>query len=206
MLNPGELHVWRVELDTVSDSMLPPPEPAEAERAARFVTAEMGRRYLRSHGAVRAILQSELGCPPRIAVAESGKPWLPDSPRWRFNLSHSRATALVAVALDVEVGVDVEWTRAHRNWEAIAGRFFPPSEAAAFLASPEGLWEREFFRRWTRLEAMWKALGVGLHGAGRELEGPWTVEELNLGEGVAAAAAAPAVGMQVTMHTFGDEP
>jgi 4'-phosphopantetheinyl transferase len=204
MLNPGELHVWRIDLDTVSDSMLPPPEPAEAERAARFATAELGRRYLRSHGAVRAILRGELGRVPRIAVAESGKPWLPDTPRWRFNLSHSRATALVAVALDVDVGVDVEWIRPHRDWDAIAERFFPPSEAAAFLASPAADRDREFFRRWTRLEAMWKALGVGLRGAGSEVEGCWTVEELDLGEGVAAAVAAPVEGMRVVMQAYGD--
>src|SRR5208283_6049638 len=157
------------------------------------------------HGALRAILRGEVRCDPRIAATESGKPWLPDTPRWRFNLSHSRGTALVAVALDVEVGVDVEWIRTHRDWEAIVERFFPPSEAAAFLAGPGDAREREFFRRWTRLEAMWKALGVGLRGAGSELEGRWTVEELNLGEGVAAAVAAPAEGLRVVMHAFGDD-
>lgn len=204
MLNPGELRVWRIDLDAVSDAMLPPPEPADAERAGQFVTAEMGRRYLRSHGALRAILRGELGCLPRIAVAESGKPWLPDTPRWRFNLSHSRATALVAVALDVDVGVDVEWIRPHRDWDAIAERFFPPSEAAAFLASPVGDRDREFFRRWTRLEAMWKALGVGLRGVGSEVEGRWTVEELPLGEGVAAAVAAPVEGLRVGLQDYGD--
>ena len=204
MVNPGEIHVWRIELDTVSEDLLPPPDAAEAERAARFATAELSRRYLRSHCAVRAILRGEVGCDPRIAVAGGGKPWLPDTPRWRFNLSHSRGTALVAVALDVEVGVDVEWIRAHRDWESIAERFFPPSEAAAFLASPDGAREREFFRRWTRLEAMWKALGIGLRGVGSEVEGRWTVEELDLGEAIAAAVAAPVEGLRVAMRGFGD--
>jgi hypothetical protein len=52
---------------------------------------------------------------------------------------------------------------------------------------------------------MWKALGVGLRGAGRELDGPWSVQELDLGEGVAAAVAAPAEGLRVAMRNFGDE-
>jgi len=47
--------------------------------------------------------------------------------------------------------------RPHRDWDAIAERFFLPSEAAAFLASPDADRDSEFFRRWTRLEAMWKA-------------------------------------------------
>ena len=204
MVNPGELHVWRIDLDAPREELWPPPEPAEAERAARFVTSALSRRYLRSHGALRVILRAELGRDPRIAVSEGGKPWLPDTPRWRFNLSHSRETALVAIALEVEVGVDVEWHRPHRDCDAIASRFFPPTEAAAFLASPEDLREREFFRHWTRLEAMWKALGVGLRGAGRELDGRWTVEDLALGEGVAAAVAAPETGMRVFQHVFGD--
>jgi 4'-phosphopantetheinyl transferase len=203
-MNTGELHVWRLDLDTIAEELLPAPQPEEAARAARFATAELARRYLRSHGALRAILRGALGCDARIATAESGKPWLPDTPRWRFNLSHSRGTALVGVALDVDVGVDVERVRTHRDWEAIAERFFPPSEAAAFLAAPESAREREFFRRWTRLEAMWKALGVGLNGAGREVEGRWTVEELDFGEGIAAAVAAPVEGLPVVVHAFGD--
>jgi len=205
MVNPGHIHVWRIQLDSAREALWPPPEPAEAERAARFATAAMSRRYLRSHGALRAILRAELGCDPRIAIADGGKPWLPANPRWRFNLSHSRETALVAVSLDVEVGVDVEWCRPHPSCEAIASRFFPPSEAAAFLATPGDRREREFFRYWSRLEARWKALGVGIRGAGRELDGPWTVEDLDLGEAVAAAVAAPAPGMRVVMHGFGDD-
>jgi 4'-phosphopantetheinyl transferase len=203
-VNPGELHVWRIELDRAIDELLPPPEPREAERAARFATEEMRRRYLRSHGAMRAILRSQLGSDPRIGVTEGGKPWLPETPRWKFNLSHSRGTALVAVAMDVEVGVDVEWVRTHRDWEAIAERFFPPSASEAFLAVPDDAKEREFFRFWTRLEAMWKALGVGLNGAGREMEGQWTVENLDLGDGIAGAVAAPAEGLRVVMHNFGE--
>jgi len=205
MVSPGDIHVWRIDLDSPREDLWPPPEAAEAERAARFATALMGRRYLRSHGALRAILRAEVGREPRIGVAEGGKPWLPDTPRWRFNLSHSRETALVAVALDVEVGVDVEWNRPHPTGDAIASRYFPPAEAAAFLALPAEGRQREFFRLWTRLEARWKALGVGLRGAGREIEGPWTVQDLTLDDAVAAAVAAPSPDMRVFLHAFGDD-
>jgi len=206
MMNPGELHVWHIELDTLPDDWLPPPHPADAERAARFAHPDLRRRYLRSHGVMREILRREVGVETRIAPGQNGKPWLPAAPSWKFNLSHSRGTALVAVARDVEVGVDVEWIRPQRDAQSIAERFFPPSEAEAFLATPEPERARDFFRRWTRLEAMWKALGVGLHGAGREIEGSWTVEELHLGEALAAAVAAPEAGLRVVLRGGALEP
>jgi 4'-phosphopantetheinyl transferase len=197
------LNIWRIDLDTVPDSLLPPPTSEESERAARLVTADLARRYLAAHLSMRAILRRELGLDPRIAASENGKPWLPDQPHCRFNLSHSRGTALVGVARDVDVGVDVEWIHEYRDRDVIVERFFPPSEAAGYFAAPEEIRALEFFRRWTRLEAMWKALGIGLHGAGKEVEpGPWTVEELDLGEGLAGAAAARAEGMQMMLHVF----
>jgi len=203
-MNPGEIHVWRIELDTIAEVSLPPPLPDETERAGRFAKAELRDRYLQSHRALRAILSSVTGAAPRIAVAANGKPWLPDTPQWRFNLSHSRGLALAAVARDVEVGVDVEYLRAERDWEAIVERFFPASAAAEFFAGAEEDRGRQFFRLWTRLEAMWKALGVGLQGASQEIEGAWTIAELELGAGIAGAVAAPAEGLRVVMRDFGE--
>ncbi|HUA61483.1 MAG TPA: 4'-phosphopantetheinyl transferase superfamily protein [Verrucomicrobiae bacterium] len=199
------LHVWRIQLDTIAEDVLPAPTPEESARAARFATPDLRRRYLRSHGALRAILRGVLGADPNIAIAGNGKPWLPDAPHWNFNLSHSQDLALVAVARGVEVGVDVEYVRPNRDAAAIVERFFPPSAAAEFFAVPEGDREREFFRLWTRLEAMWKALGVGLQGAGQEFDGPWTVEELRLGEGISAAVAARAEDVSVAIKNFGED-
>jgi 4'-phosphopantetheinyl transferase len=198
------LTVWRIQLDTVAEDQVADPVPEDAERAARFATADLRRRYLRSHGALRAILREVSGCEPRIAVADNGKPWMPNSPHWRFNLSHSRDLALVAVARDVEVGVDVEYIRPNRDQQAIVERFFPPSAATEFFASPEADRERQFFRQWTRLEAMWKALGVGLHGASQEMDGPWTVVQLELGDEIAGAVAACAADLPVSLRNFGE--
>ena len=78
--------------------------------------------------------------------------------------------------------------------EAIAERFFPPSEAAAHAAVPALLREHDFFRRWTRIEAVLKARGVGLYGAGEEPEGEWTIQEIEIDKEFAAAVAAPRAG------------
>ncbi len=201
MLNSGEAHVWRVRLD---DAAGPPVEPTNGERAraARFRSEEDRRRYLRAHGALRAILSELTGARLDFAVTETGKPHLPAAPELRFNLSRSRGMALVAVALEVDTGVDVEGVRSMPDCLEIAARFFPPSESAALAAMPPEERERDFFRRWTRLEAMWKARGVGLYGAGLELGGEWTVSEIDAGEGFAAAVAAAQEGMQVAVHDF----
>lgn len=190
-MKAGELHVWIVRLDRPQAL---PPTQEESARAARFKVAEKQREFLRSHAALRAILGTS-----DFALADAGKPYLPASPSVKFNLSHSGERALVAVALDVEVGVDVEQIRPMPEWQGIAERFFPPSEAAELAG------ESDFFRRWTRIEAVLKARGVGLYGAGAEAEGEWTVAPIDLGPDYSAAVAAPRGGMKIMLHEFGAE-
>ncbi len=192
-MNEGEIHVWRVRLDAAET---PEPTAGEAARAARFATPDLRRRYLRSHAALRAILGGMTDARLDFAVAEMGKPFLPAAPHLKFNLSHSHEMALVAVALEVEVGVDVEWIRPMPEYAALAERFFPPSQAAEVESEPD------FFRRWTRIEAVVKARGIGIYAAGTEIVGPWTIAELDAAPGYAAAAAAPREGMRVAMHDF----
>jgi 4'-phosphopantetheinyl transferase len=195
-MNPGEVHVWRVRLDAVETG---PPTPGETARAARFRTPDQQRHYLRSHGALRAILGRETTARLDFAVGEAGKPYLPAAPHLKFNLAHSREMALVAVALEVEVGVDVEAIRPMPDYVALAERFFPPSEAAEVTD------ERDFFRRWTRIEAALKARGVGIYAAGTELAGEWTIEEIDVGPEYFATVAVPQAGVQVLVHDFGGE-
>jgi 4'-phosphopantetheinyl transferase len=171
VLNPGEVHVWRVPIEGASH---------EAARAA-----------------LRAILARYTAVPIEIARREKGKPWLPGAPDVRFNLSHTRGIALVAVARAVEVGVDVEKMRPVPEFAALAERFFPPSEAA-----PGD--EAGFFRAWTRIEAVLKARGVGLLEVGSDPKGRWGVREIDLGEGYAAAVAAEDGEFVLRMFDYGD--
>jgi len=195
-VNAGEIHVWRVRLDKVET---PPPTAGESARAARFRTPELRRQYLRSHGALRAILGQETDVRLDFAVAEAGKPYLPAAPHLKFNLSHSRDLALVGVALNVEVGVDVEWIRPMPDYIQLAERFFPPSQAEEVAD------ERDFFRRWTRIEAALKARGVGIYAAGTELTGDWTIEEIDVGPNYFASVAVPQLGVHVVVHDFGED-
>jgi 4'-phosphopantetheinyl transferase len=155
---------------------------------------------LQSLAASRAVLRRYTSGALEFAHGPHGKPYLRDAPQLQFNLSHSGGVSLVAVALDVEVGVDIERLRPVPDCLAVAGRFLAPRDAAALAETPAVEREREFFARWTRAEAMWKARGIGLYGAGVALDGDWTVVPVEAGEEYAAAVAAERSGMTVEMQ------
>ena len=200
-MNSGEIQVWVVSLDKLPDGSLPAPTAGELARADRLIPG-LRQRYLRAHGALRHILGRFAGAHLDFALTPTGKPYLPSVPELRFNLSRSHGMAAIAVALEVDVGVDIERLRPMPEYQAIAERFFPPSEAAALADLPLAEREGAFFQRWTRIEAMLKATGVGLYGLGVELEGPWTLEDIEAGEGFAAAVAARRDGMTVRLAEF----
>jgi len=187
------IDVWSVDLNT---AVVPPPTAGEAARAARFATNELRLRYLRAHGALRAVLRRVTNARLEFALHEKGKPYLPLAPEVRFNLSRSHDRALIAVSTEVEVGVDIERIRPMVNYSAVAERYFPPDEAAPVD-------EVDFFRRWTRIEALLKARGDGLYGAGAPVAGDWTIEEIDAGAEFAGAVAGAGAGLVVKVHEFG---
>ena len=196
MLNPGEVHIWRVRLNR---GEWPLPTAEETAPAARFSTPTLRRRYLRAHAALRAILGSVTSTPLEFALHENGKPYLASAPGIHFNLAHSREMALVAVAREVEVGVDIERVRPLTEYAAIARRYFPEG-----YTEPTGV--RQFFRHWTRFEALLKAHGAGLYGAGATPPGVWSVAEIDAGPRFTAALAVegplPAV---IVIHEYGED-
>src|ERR1700761_6761818 len=104
----GEVHVWRVEL--------PAEDPRDAARRA-----------------LAAILADYLGDAQEagLRLGEDGKPRLARDPeRLSFNLSHSAALALIAVAPGgIEVGIDVERLRRRRDLVRLAERCLPAPDA-----------------------------------------------------------------------------
>lgn len=128
-----------------------------------------------AHGAMRTILAAYQRMKPfdlRFETGQFGKPALvPAAPegRFEFNLSHSGDLALLAVARDRAVGVDVvRWDPAMAHTE-VAERYFSPVEREA-LRSLAGAPERAvegFFSAWSRKEAYLKATG---HGVSRGLD------------------------------------
>jgi 4'-phosphopantetheinyl transferase len=169
----GEVHLWTILLD-------PPPARVaaarrrladdERARADRFRFDRHRRRFTVGRAALRELLAGYLGFAPeavRFAYGEKGKPSL-DRPTegsrgaLHFNLSNSHELALAAVAVGVEVGVDVEWLRPMPDGLRIAERYFSAAERAALAALPEDERDAAFFNGWTRKEAYLKAIGDGL--------------------------------------------
>ena len=115
---------------------------------------------------MRRILGSYLRRSPESLVyreAEGGKPELvltTNEPPLRFNLSHSKSIALLAVCLDSEIGVDVEDIRPIER--DVATRFFSPAEIASMAPLDGEAWFDAFYRCWTRKEAILKVEGMGL--------------------------------------------
>jgi 4'-phosphopantetheinyl transferase len=195
MLTAGKVHVWRVRLNRGNST---PPTADELKRAAKFATPVLRRRYLRAHAALRDILGSLTDAPLEFAFKDKGKPYLASAPHVRFNLAHSREMALVAVALDVEVGVDIEHVRKLPEFAAIAQRYFPPD-----TPTPPSV--RDFFRRWTRYEALLKAHGAGLYSAGSTPPGEWSVSEIDAGTRFVAALAVEGPPPTVLLHDHPDK-
>lgn len=166
-LATGEVHVWRLALDQ-SDRVLTEfratLEAHELERASRFHFEQHRRHFLIGRGGLRYVLARYLDVKPqdfRFSYGAYGKPALVGE-GVRFNVSHSHGVALVAVAADRELGVDVEHIRADFATEDIARRFFSRLEVAAFNSLRIDERVAAFFRCWTRKEAYIKAIGRGM--------------------------------------------
>jgi hypothetical protein len=112
-------------------------------------------------GRLEAVLGCYLGAAPRLVDGPHGKPRLPDS-ELRFNLSHSGARWLLAVATGREVGVDVEEPRPRGDVRELADVGLPAAAAARVAAARPEARDAVFHRLWVRHEARLKCHGVGL--------------------------------------------
>jgi len=162
---------WCVRLDVA-----PPPETYyatlsddERNRSARFRFEPDRRRFVVAHGVLRDLLGRYLGTDPgqiRFVYNAFGKPELhPEfGSRLTFNLAHSGDLALIAIARDAWVGVDVECidARGQSNYADIARSLFSATEVDALSRVPSHLYVKAFFNCWTMKEAYVKGRGEGL--------------------------------------------
>jgi len=172
-LGPGDLHLWRIRIAAMDGSdpnLLRLLGADEQARVQRLASAILKARYVRAHADLRRILGLYLGLPPaEIAFAQGahGKPALVASQhpaRVEFNLTGSGDLALLAIGLEVPVGVDCEQIRPCRELLGIARRMFSPQVAQALADTPEPERFDAFYTAWTALEAEVKADGRGLFG------------------------------------------
>jgi 4'-phosphopantetheinyl transferase len=163
------VHIWRVRLDvreSTFDRLHDVLSEAERERARRFRLEHLRQQFTIAHGALRVILGRYLSLAAarlRFEEGSHGKPELAEPATGiRFNLSHSEALAVIAIADGRDVGVDIEAIRPVPEMEEIAQRYFSHQEAIDLMQSAADAREQNFFRIWTRKEAFIKAIGDGL--------------------------------------------
>ena len=202
-LRPADVDVWRAALDHQPDEVVQFLQgllsPDESQRAAGFYFERDRRRFVVCRGILRILLSRYLGCAPQelaFCYGANGKPALAEPAAaiaegpLHFNVAHSEGAALFAFTRAGEVGIDVESMRDLPDWEQVAEAAFSPHELAQLRACPAECRRDEFFRAWTRQEAVLKALGIGL-GAIAEVgaESAFNVYPLEAGPGFAAALA-----------------
>ncbi|MCB0207899.1 MAG: 4'-phosphopantetheinyl transferase superfamily protein [Anaerolineae bacterium] len=169
-LDNNQVHIWCFSLDQPLKRIAQLAEllsRSERERANRFVFDKDRRHFTTARASLRLILSRYVQTTAqqlRFRYSAHGKPELTggNDGSLQFNLSHSHSMALVAVACDSRVGVDVEWVRPLDDMDAIAKRFFSRVEYEAYSALPTNQRAIGFFNCWTRKEAYIKAIGEGL--------------------------------------------
>lgn len=93
-----------------------------------------------------------------VTRLETGKPVFTELP-YCFNISHSCGRA-VCVLCEKEVGVDLEFIKKERSFDLIAENFFSNGEIEKFRQAKNR--KEEFYRIWTRKEALLKKSGTGI--------------------------------------------
>jgi 4'-phosphopantetheinyl transferase len=171
-LSPGAAHLWYTLSDDIAptaalDAYLGLLSPEERTRHARFLNERARHEYLITRALCRTVLSRYAEVAPtdwRFRANEWGRPEIavPELGHLRFNLSNTRGLVACAVALEGEIGVDVEVLDRAGGLLEIADRFMAAPEATAIRALPPDAQGLRFFKYWTLKEAYIKARGMGL--------------------------------------------
>jgi 4'-phosphopantetheinyl transferase len=162
------IDVRHAQVDGVTPGLLALLSEEERAKADRFMFPHDRDCYVAAHALLRATLSDFFARPPldwAFVTNAWGKPRVEASDasaRLCFNLSHTRGHVAVAVALDREVGVDVERVAPSRADEEVARQLFAPAEFADFQEEPGAGRAAAFFDVWTLKEAYIKAVGLGV--------------------------------------------
>ena len=174
IISSQEIHLWYAFDEQIDDtpllsryhSLLAEEESAQQKR---FYFEKHRHQYLITRALIRTVLslyENEIA-PEKWQFTKNkyGKPSISNEVLKRayyFNLSHTDKLVVLAVTLDQEIGVDVEYLLRPGKSVEIAESFFSPSEVQELLALPLEKQKDRFFDLWTLKEAYIKACGMGL--------------------------------------------
>lgn len=233
-ISPSDVHIWHASLEQpeeVVGELSGILSADEKERSDRFHFDRHRRSFIAGRGILRHLLSLYTGLEPgqvEIQYAQNGKPFLPgmDGPSGiRFNLSHSGGIAVYAFCRGREVGLDIELQRPLEELDSIAKRNFSGREYATLGSLPEQDRLEAFYLCWTRKEAFIKAIGQGIsfplqqfdvsltpgepaqlqtvYGS-QETARRWSMLDLTIADGYAAALVIEGSGYTLTQHSWED--
>lgn len=190
----GTVDVWRIPLD-VPDWLRPRVTACldEAERLTRTRMRVGAERWAVARGARREILARCVGALPaalRMDADQNGKPRLLGDTTVHFNTSSRDGLALLAIATDRDIGVDLEMEDIAGDVAEVARQFLLPRERAEIEASPPDQRSHRFALAWTRYEAVRKLRGLGVDAPMPNGDSAPTIREVVVPVGFVASVTA----------------
>lgn len=169
-LGPNDVHLWvaRLDLSFTALKIYERTLSASELRLAQGYGFEYHRnRFIARRGFVRAVLSRYLRAEPAMlefAHGPRGKPFLSGDFKGdlSFNWAHSGDRAILGVARQGDIGVDIERVRPFTGTSQIVNRYGSAGESRAFHYLPLDQRMAGFFNLWTRKEAWLKATGEGI--------------------------------------------
>jgi 4'-phosphopantetheinyl transferase len=129
--------------------------PQRSRAGVEGLLAEAGARVLGVDAGELAVSRDESGQP--VVRAAGGRVWV--------SLSYGPDVVAVAASSCGPIGVDIEGP-ARPGMTRLADRWFDAAEARWLRSQPVADQQAAFLLLWTAKEALGKALGAGLRGAG----------------------------------------
>jgi len=129
------------------------------ERASRFAFEKDQTKLIIVHAALRYLLGKLLQChPTEVMILRNafGKPYVQDHPLY-FSLSYSDEYALIGIASDCPIGVDIEALNKERT--LIDSPVLHSSEKEEIKNAEDPV--DAFYDYWCAKEAVLKAIGIG---------------------------------------------
>lgn len=169
---PGEVHIFIVDIAQAkvpASDFLACMSPEEKKKADAYRFYADRERFVVARGILRTLLGDVLSVNAgsiTFETAPTGKPKLSIqhgiTPPLSFNVSHSGNIALIALAADRDIGLDVEHMRDIPDADRLVEAFFSKTEREQYNAIPPEKRSHFFYTLWTCKEAIVKATGEGL--------------------------------------------
>jgi 4'-phosphopantetheinyl transferase len=165
-IQTGELHIWQYvvnEADYFTENFTPILSSEETEKSSQFIHEKDRIKYICNRRFLRSVLSRYLNINSKeieFSYTPLGKPYVKNSGLF-FNLSYRNKYGLLAVSIDAEVGVDIEYMKDLQDIVTFSDYSFSEAEKAMIFANAKTNKEI-LFTFWTFKEAFIKATGTGL--------------------------------------------